>query len=302
MAYEAPVLKVEVALANRPTDDPTAHTWTDLSDRVLGFAMGTGRSDQLGTFSTGTATVTLDNEDRELDPLNPHGLVPLQPRTVTDAVTVNGDATVTSATALFRAEDVGKAITGSGIPAGATIASFTSSTSVELSTPATASATGVAVSIAGGRGLPFCPVRLTCTYKGDVYPLMARGFLGPEGWPVSRSAHGTEATVDLTVIDATGLFAWFEMPKSFWWSIVDLLAPDWWLPGDIVDPASTADGYVVANKAGGGGGAQFDFGQGGAQTPAQGGQVPPAQGGAQTPPAQGGGQTPAQGGTTEFEF
>jgi len=255
MAYEVPVLVVEVALDGRPTDDPTGLTWTDLSDRVRAVSTKAGRSDQLGTFSTGTATITLDNEDRELDPLNPHGLVPLRPRTVTDGVTTNADATVTSASALFRAEDVGKAITGAGIPAGATIATYTSPTSVELSTPATATATGVSVTVAGGRGLPFCPVRITCDYKGDTYPIMARGFLGPEGWPVSRSPYGTDSTVVLNVLDPTGLFAWFGMPKSYWWSIVDLLAPDWWLPGDIVDPATTADGFVVTNKAGGGGGA-----------------------------------------------
>jgi hypothetical protein len=256
MTYSAPVLKVEVALEATPLDDFEAiATWTDLSARVRDFSMKRGRSDQLATFTTGTATITLDNEDRELDPLNPHGLVPLRPRTVTDGVTTNADATVTSASALFRAEDVGKAITGAGIPAGATIATYTSATSVELSTPATATATGVTVTIAGGRGLPFCPVRITCTYKGDTYPIMARGFLGPEGWPVSRAPHGTDSTVALNVVDPTGLFAWFGMPKSYWRAIVRLLAPDWWLPADIELPPLVTDGWIMTNHSGTGGGA-----------------------------------------------
>ena len=57
-------------------------------------------------------------------------------RTVADAVIVEGDATVTSATAAFTAEDVGRTISGSGIPAGATIVTRNSATSIELSAPA----------------------------------------------------------------------------------------------------------------------------------------------------------------------
>jgi len=254
MTYSAPVLKVEVALEATPLDDFEAiATWTDLSARVLGFDMKRGRSDQLATFQTGTATITLDNEDRELDPQNPHGLVPALSRSVTDGVTTNTDATVTSATAIFRAEDVGKAISGTGIPAGATIATFTSATSVEISANATATATGVTLTIAGGRGLPFCPVRLTLTYKGSSYPLMARAYLGPEGWPGQRAPHGTAATVTLNVVDATGTFAWLDMPSSYWRAIVGQINPDWWLPGQVVDPATTADGFRVLNASGTGG-------------------------------------------------
>jgi len=68
-------------------------------------------------------------------------------RTVTDGVTTISDATVTSATAAFTTDDVGKPISGVGIPAGATIASRTSATSVELSANATASGTGVTFTI-----------------------------------------------------------------------------------------------------------------------------------------------------------
>jgi len=185
MAYEVPTLKVEVGLAATPLDDPTGISWTDLSARVRDFSMKRGRSDQLATFTTGTAAITLDNEDRELDPQNTAGLVD-----VTD-----------------------------------------------------------------GKGLPFCPVRISLDYKGSNYPLMGRAFLGPEGWPGRRSAYGTEATVTLNVVDATGLFAWLGMPSSYWRAIVGQIVPDWWLPGEVVEPANTADGYEIPNRSGSGGAA-----------------------------------------------
>jgi hypothetical protein len=68
-------------------------------------------------------------------------------RTVTDGVTTSGDATLTSATAAFVAGDVGKPISGTGIPAGTTILSRTSGTSVELSANATATGTGISIVI-----------------------------------------------------------------------------------------------------------------------------------------------------------
>ncbi len=52
--------------------------------------------------------------------------------------TTNADATVTAASGTFSASDVGQSISGTGIPAAATIITFTSSTSVEISANATA--------------------------------------------------------------------------------------------------------------------------------------------------------------------
>lgn len=69
-------------------------------------------------------------------------------RTVLDGVTTNASTTFTSATANFTAADVGKAITGAGIPVGTTIASVTNGTTVVLSNPATATAAGVSTQIA----------------------------------------------------------------------------------------------------------------------------------------------------------
>jgi hypothetical protein len=63
-------------------------------------------------------------------------------RTVNDGV-LNGSTTVTSATAGFVAADVGRVVTGNGIPNGTTISSVTDGTTIVLSTAATATATGV---------------------------------------------------------------------------------------------------------------------------------------------------------------
>lgn len=76
-------------------------------------------------------------------------------RTVTDGVTTNASATVTSATAAFASIDVGQPISGAGIPASSYIGVRNSATSIGLSssatanTPvnATASASGVTLTI-----------------------------------------------------------------------------------------------------------------------------------------------------------
>jgi prepilin-type N-terminal cleavage/methylation domain-containing protein len=68
-------------------------------------------------------------------------------RTVTDAVTTSGSTSLTSATANFTSSDVGTSIAGTGIPAGATIQSYTDATTVTMSNSATATATGVEATI-----------------------------------------------------------------------------------------------------------------------------------------------------------
>lgn len=55
--------------------------------------------------------------------------------------TTSASTTITAATATFESADVGHSITGSGIPAGTTIATFVSATEVTMSQAATASAT-----------------------------------------------------------------------------------------------------------------------------------------------------------------
>jgi hypothetical protein len=73
------------------------------------------------------------------------------PRQVVDGVT-NSTTLVTSATALFNFGDVGRPISGAGIPAGTIISSVASATNVNISQPATASASGVTLTLGGGIG------------------------------------------------------------------------------------------------------------------------------------------------------
>ena len=66
----------------------------------------------------------------------------------TDGATTTSSATLTSAGASFSTSDIGRGITGTGIPGGATISSVTNSTTVVLSAVATATGTGVTITIA----------------------------------------------------------------------------------------------------------------------------------------------------------
>jgi hypothetical protein len=64
----------------------------------------------------------------------------------TDAV-LNTTTTVTSATAAFTSADVGRTISGTGIPAATTIASVTNATTIIMSAAATATAAGVTITL-----------------------------------------------------------------------------------------------------------------------------------------------------------
>lgn len=70
-------------------------------------------------------------------------------RSVSDGVTTASSTTITSATANFASTDVGVGISGGSIPAGATIASVTNTTTAVLSAAATTSATAVSITIGG---------------------------------------------------------------------------------------------------------------------------------------------------------
>lgn len=72
-------------------------------------------------------------------------------RSVDDGVT-NSTTELTSATADFTLFDVGNPVTGDGIPDGTVIASWVSATEVEMSQAATASASGVTITLPGVGG------------------------------------------------------------------------------------------------------------------------------------------------------
>jgi hypothetical protein len=69
------------------------------------------------------------------------------PRTFVDGVT-NTDNTLTSSTAAFVTADVGRGVSGAGIFAGSTIATYISATEVTLSHVTTATATGITITLA----------------------------------------------------------------------------------------------------------------------------------------------------------
>jgi hypothetical protein len=70
-------------------------------------------------------------------------------RTVTDGVTTNLSATLTSATAAFTPADVGNPITGTNIPASTVISGYTNATTVTLSRNATGTGSPVTFKIYG---------------------------------------------------------------------------------------------------------------------------------------------------------
>jgi len=110
-------------------------------------------------------------------------------RTVADGVT-NSTTTVTSATAAFTKGDIGQIISGSGIPAGTTIVSITSATSIVISAAATATATGVTIvvgialasaSYASGVETPFHAVGASCTIAGSTAQVKQGTLSGANG-------------------------------------------------------------------------------------------------------------------------
>jgi len=121
-------------------------------------------------------------------------------RVVTDGATTDTDATVTSASAVFGTEDIGKIIAGTGIPAGTTIASVTSATSVELSAAATATATGVSLTIGTALGSATLAAGLkplkfnhaTLTVAGSAVPVTDVTLSGDNGMNADRRFLGSE--------------------------------------------------------------------------------------------------------------
>lgn len=73
------------------------------------------------------------------------------PRQVIDGVTAT-NFTVTSATAAFNSGDIGRPLSGSGVANGTVISTVQSATSVTVSQPTTASASGVTLTMGGGFG------------------------------------------------------------------------------------------------------------------------------------------------------
>lgn len=102
-------------------------------------------------------------------------------RIVTDGVTTSGSPTVTSATANFTATDLGSPISGPGIPSPAYIGVVNSPTSIGLTsaigvnTPVNASASGTGVTISLGGPVAIVPVNGSSSIYYFEKPLVADG-------------------------------------------------------------------------------------------------------------------------------
>jgi len=121
------------------------------------------------------------------------GAIPTPPaaKNFSDAVTVLNSATLTSATAAFVAGDVGRVITGTGIPTGTVISSVTNATTVVLSNPATAAGTGVSVTTAG----PVFNATSVTVVSGTKLVVKA---------PTGLGSSGTGLTYNICVYDNAG--------------------------------------------------------------------------------------------------
>lgn len=140
---------------NTAGDDPYTHTATpgDLTAKSLTVQVGRpGTTGTVHPFTYAGCKIPswgLSCSVGEIPQLalTLSGWTEQTPRTVTDGVTTDEDATFTSASAAFTSDDVGKPISGTGIPADTTISSVTSATEVEMSAAATASGSSLTVTI-----------------------------------------------------------------------------------------------------------------------------------------------------------
>lgn len=96
-------------------------------------------------------------------------------RTVADGVTTNLDPTVTSATAAFTQNDLFKPIAGTGIPANSYIGVVTSATSIELSSSNTAHVPANATASATGLTLTLGIALASPSYTSGILPFTAIG-------------------------------------------------------------------------------------------------------------------------------
>ncbi len=177
---DLPTLTVQVG---EPDTSGTVHPFTWAGSKVASWEIGC----QQGAVATFGVTVT--------------GMgAQAGSRTVTDGVTTNASTTVTSATAAFAAKDVGKSLSGTGIPAGATVASVTNATTIVMSAAATAAGTGVSITI----GLPLSTAsypadqemfkfnHLSITVDGSTEQIKNATFAGDNGLDADRRFLGSQ--------------------------------------------------------------------------------------------------------------
>lgn len=150
-------------------------TGIELIDALAYVSTITATAATAGGVDTETADAYLDRLREELSLLAPRPILPddfavlarritgvhralgldglAMGRTLTDVARTSGSAIITSASANFASVDVGRSITGTGIPAATTILSVQSATQATMSANATATATGATVVLADRTGV-----------------------------------------------------------------------------------------------------------------------------------------------------
>lgn len=151
-----PALTVQEGLV-RADGTVVAHTWRGCTVKTIEFEM------PLDGFLT--TSLTLDAKAMHII------------RTVADGATTSGDPWLSSTLAAFTADDVGAPVAGAGIPAGTTIISIVGATTAQMSANATASGSGVSVTIGSPYVTPTYPSGATL-YSSTVNPTLSNIVLG----------------------------------------------------------------------------------------------------------------------------
>lgn len=162
---------------------PYTHTFTpgDLTDDSLTIQIG--RPDITGVvqpFTYRGAQVTTWDIDATAGAIVQFALGfaaidEVRVRTVVDGATTSASPTVTSATANFVSDDVGKPISGAGIPAGTFIGIVNSATSIGLSSSQTTNTPVNATATASGVTLTIGIAVAAASYAAGIKPMVFTG-------------------------------------------------------------------------------------------------------------------------------
>jgi len=203
-----------VTLSRALTGDGTTHTTTAIDKVTSEFKQGdvgatiTGTdipvSTTLSSVTSGTAA-TLSQAASGSTAGTAAFTIRSVSRDTADGATTSGSTTVTSATMAFTANDLGAAIVGTNIPAGATISSVTNATTVVISAAATGTGAGQALGVGRRtlRGISTAGAN-TLTANATVtthYATLAAHFIkiSSPGEPTEIAAVSTDVGTTITV-------------------------------------------------------------------------------------------------------
>jgi hypothetical protein len=139
-----------VATARTVTDAVTVNGSTTITSGSANFGPADVNLIVSGSGITAGTTIASVTDDADAELSGPATVdatsvsLAIGPRTFSDARIDAGVTTLSSPSGAFTADDVGRLVTGTGIPADTTVASVTDGSTVELSRPATLTRTGTA--------------------------------------------------------------------------------------------------------------------------------------------------------------